>query len=264
MEIQTLEFTEEELLIMHRYFITSLYLEERKTEVEIVSLLWENYRLEVTVSQVTKCIRDWRLELPTLSELQPEEPLTPLDEGWVMVPSMRSSPVPTHMPYTPSDPNIMSLYSKRPLPSLPTSKPSPKMDTKSRVRKRKHPNTDKLRATCHHGAGPSNSHEVETTLSSMPDGPSQMELYVGDYQNHERIPLGLEIDKSQFSYARAGRGKDGAARRHHLAKVSRRPTHTSSREKRYKDKEDEKGKERQRTGSPSSTETRGRETSNES
>ncbi|KAG4442914.1 hypothetical protein IFR05_001618 [Cadophora sp. M221] len=264
MEIQTLEFTEEDLLVMHRYFVTSLYLEERKTEVEIVNLLWENYKLPVTVSQVTKCIRDWRLELPTLSEPQPEEPATPLDDGWIMVSSVPSSPVPTHISYTPGDPNVVALYSKRPLPSLPIAKPSPKMDTKSRVRKRQHPNTDKLRATCHHGAGPSESHEVETTLSSMPDGPSQIETYVDDDQSHERVPLGLEVERSRFLYARAGRSKDGAARRHHLAKITRRPTHTSSKEKRDKDKEDERGKERQSSGSPSPTEARGRETSNES
>ncbi|KAH7336574.1 hypothetical protein BKA65DRAFT_36891 [Rhexocercosporidium sp. MPI-PUGE-AT-0058] len=228
MEIQTIELTEEDLLNMHRYYVTSLYLEDRKTVVEIVELLHEKYKLSVTVSQVTKCIREWR-----------NQPLHRMTVGLWPLPCDRH-------------------------PICHTPLVTPTSYKKSRVRKKQLPNTDKLRVTCHHGAGPSDSHEVETNLSSMPDGPSQIELYVDDDQSHERVPLGLEVERAQFSYARAAHKKDGAARRHHLAKTTKRPNHTSSRERKDRGKEDGKGKARQSTGSPSSSGTRGRESSNES
>lgn len=34
-------------------------------------------------------------------------------------------------------------------------------------------------------------HEVETTLQSLPDGPTQMELYADEEQTHERLAVGL-------------------------------------------------------------------------
>jgi len=42
MEIQKYEFTMDELLVMHRYWITNLYLKEKKSEAEIVLLLQEH------------------------------------------------------------------------------------------------------------------------------------------------------------------------------------------------------------------------------
>ncbi len=47
MEIETLEFTVEDVLNFHKGWITSLYQEDRKTDVEIVGLLHEQ-RLTVT------------------------------------------------------------------------------------------------------------------------------------------------------------------------------------------------------------------------
>jgi hypothetical protein len=43
MEFQSLEFTVEDILLMHRDWITKLYVEERKTEVEIVEQLYERH-----------------------------------------------------------------------------------------------------------------------------------------------------------------------------------------------------------------------------
>jgi uncharacterized protein YutE (UPF0331/DUF86 family) len=47
MEIQNLEWTIEDVLNMHRYWITKLYVEDKKTEEEIVDLLSER-RIVVT------------------------------------------------------------------------------------------------------------------------------------------------------------------------------------------------------------------------
>lgn len=41
MEIESLELTVDDILNFHRGWITSLYLEDRKTDVEIVGLLYE-------------------------------------------------------------------------------------------------------------------------------------------------------------------------------------------------------------------------------
>ena len=48
MEFQQIELTSEDLLGFHRYYITRLYLEEKKTDVEIVQYLYEKYKFQVT------------------------------------------------------------------------------------------------------------------------------------------------------------------------------------------------------------------------
>lgn len=48
METPTIEFKEEDLLNMHRYYMTSLYLEHKRTHTEIVDLLYERCKLIVT------------------------------------------------------------------------------------------------------------------------------------------------------------------------------------------------------------------------
>lgn len=77
MEVESLEFTLEDILHLHRGWITKVFLEERKTEVEIVELLYEHH---LTVScdhssltpkhftkhwhrleQIRKCLREWDL-----------------------------------------------------------------------------------------------------------------------------------------------------------------------------------------------------------
>jgi len=58
METEGLEFTVEDILQCHRGWITDLYINEEKTEVEIVELLHER-RLFVTCgfSTVSDCLR---------------------------------------------------------------------------------------------------------------------------------------------------------------------------------------------------------------
>lgn len=56
----------------------------------------------------------------------------------------------------------------------------------------------------------------------MPDGPTQIDCYIYADENHERVPLGLEVNRSQFSFARAADNKYGAARLHNPAKKAKR------------------------------------------
>jgi hypothetical protein len=47
MDIQNVELTVEDILSIHRYWVTKLYVEDHKTDAEIVTLLHER-RLPVT------------------------------------------------------------------------------------------------------------------------------------------------------------------------------------------------------------------------
>lgn len=42
MEVETLELTIEDIVRLHRGYITDLFVEDKKTEVEIVQLLYEH------------------------------------------------------------------------------------------------------------------------------------------------------------------------------------------------------------------------------
>jgi hypothetical protein len=90
------------------------------------------------------------------------------------------------------------MYAQKPLSPLPAkastssttrdSNLNPKADESGPVGKS---SPDRLRCTCYHGPGPSEAHEVETTLDFIKSGPSQMEIYADDEQGHEMIALGI-------------------------------------------------------------------------
>lgn len=50
MDVQTIEFTVEQLLDLHRYWITELFLVDKKSEEEIINLLHHN-QINVTCVQ---------------------------------------------------------------------------------------------------------------------------------------------------------------------------------------------------------------------
>ncbi|CZR55370.1 uncharacterized protein PAC_05257 [Phialocephala subalpina] len=166
------------------------------------------------LSQVRRCIDEWGLvpyEIPIPPPI-PDSPTilpsTSVDEDWEFVsshPSLQTSPTPSHISYTPSDPDILSHYAKKPLPSIPTSTPIPTNHLITKSKKRKAPHTDKLKVTCHHGPLASESHEVETTLSHVPNRPTPLETYADDEQSHEILALGLAIDSNRVpSFRKAG------------------------------------------------------------
>lgn len=130
-------------------------------------------------------------------------PEVSFDEDWEWVPSP-SSPTPSKSSFTPSDPGMMDHYSRKKLPSLPASEKNKKNRANSPGR---------LRATCHHGSSPSQVHEVQTTLSHVPNGPTPLQTYTEDEQSHELLALGLDLDRELLpSYRRAGQSVEDASR----------------------------------------------------
>jgi hypothetical protein len=103
------------------------------------------------------------------------------------------------------------MYTQKPLPSLPAkastssttrdSNLNSKPDESGPVGKS---SSDRLRFTSHHGPGPSEVHEVETTLDFIESGPSQLEIYADDEQGHEMVALGIPRKAGQKRPGNAG------------------------------------------------------------
>ncbi|KAH9205724.1 hypothetical protein DL95DRAFT_397415, partial [Leptodontidium sp. 2 PMI_412] len=55
MEIQSFKITIEDILSIHRQWITKLYIHDNKTEAEIAGILYERH-LFVTHSQIHDCL----------------------------------------------------------------------------------------------------------------------------------------------------------------------------------------------------------------
>ncbi|KAE9368591.1 hypothetical protein N431DRAFT_560976 [Stipitochalara longipes BDJ] len=191
MEPQSLEFTVEDLLQCHRGWITELYVNDKKTEVEILELLHER-RIFVTLEQIRRCIGEWDLVQLPVAESSVPSPSPTLSDDWELV---STPPKPEAIPrYTPSDPALVFEYNQKPLPSIPV----PKAQQKStKIQKRRPSTTDRLKLTCHHGPNSSDVHEVQTRLKSIPDGTSPIDRFTKDSQTHERIALGLCKDHDE-------------------------------------------------------------------
>ncbi|KAE8450692.1 hypothetical protein EG329_006037 [Mollisiaceae sp. DMI_Dod_QoI] len=209
MELQSIDFSVDDILNMHRQWITSLYVDDGKTDVEIVCILQERC-LTVTVTQVRRCIEEWgliRREIPTASSTQPE---MAFEEDWEWISSRQPSPTPSHISCNPSDLDMMNHYAKRPLPSVPTSASLDELIGNGK--KRKVAQTDRLGVTRDHEPLQSESHELETTLSQVPDRPTPLETYAEDEQSHEMVALGLDSDQVQLGRHRRAGDSMGSAR----------------------------------------------------
>ncbi|KAI9047769.1 hypothetical protein LZ554_008479 [Drepanopeziza brunnea f. sp. 'monogermtubi'] len=244
MEVQTLELTAEEILEWRRGWVQNPYVDNSKTDVEKLELLYQRH-LTVTFLEVRKSIGERGLVRP--ASLGPPPQATPSKDGWQVVSAPRASPTPSSMSYTPSDPHIASLYANRPLPSLPAPKPKPKpkADTKSKVLTAQSSDRNRI---CHHDSKLSEVHDVETILSSVPIGPTQREVFVEDYQGHAQVAVGLEAEQSSSiscdegvdlgvgvlpAWKRAGDWREGARRHRVGVRVAKRvgPWRNSRRER---------------------------------
>lgn len=143
-----------------------------------------------SVQQVQRCLREWE-NAPnspmTLQRLTTEE--YGASDNYQLI----SSP---QLPLTSSGPRTAPMVAFNPTtpPLLSTQQstrsPSPSLSPQSaRKRKASPSNSDRLKLTCHHG--PVDSHEVQSSLKSIPDGPSQLEVYTRDEQAHELRALGF-------------------------------------------------------------------------
>jgi hypothetical protein len=88
---------------------------------------------------------------------------------------------------------------------------------------------DKLKLTCHHGR---DSHEVESTLDFVREGPSPLEAFLRDDQTHERVAMGLHRVPRAF-FAKAGENVRKGVER--PPPVIRKPANDQNK----KDKQDE-------------------------
>jgi hypothetical protein len=119
------------------------------------------------------------------------------------------------------------MYTQKPLPSLPAKASTSSTTRNSILNSKAEPaeesgpvgrsSPDRLRVTCHHGPGSSEVHEVETTLDFVPTGPSQLEIYADDEQEHEMMALGLFRKTGQKRL-----GTDAVCRTHREPKRRRR------------------------------------------
>jgi hypothetical protein len=159
-----------------------------------------------SVSQVHQCLLEWGLlQTQSSSRNSASSHTTHSDpDDWEIInhsssPNASITSMTMNYSSTPPDPEIRDIYKKKPLPSLPDESrkglshfehlhqpPCPEdriLRYKKKNYDRQRSSPDKLKLTCHHGH--EGSHEVESTLSSFPEGSSPLELWISDEQNHE-------------------------------------------------------------------------------
>ncbi|RDL33345.1 uncharacterized protein BP5553_08784 [Venustampulla echinocandica] len=207
MDVRNVELSIEDILFIHRHWITKLYLDDQKSEDEIVDMLYER-RLPVTISQIQNCLMEWDLiSFPSTrrGSSASASSAQSSSEGWEALRS--ASPTSSTTSHHSTAPENVALYSKRPLPSLPSSASSSRSTSASRpcpsgsksqnlpARLRRFADRsshDLLQVTCHHSGR--RNYEVEMTLGVIPyEGPSLLDLYTRDMeQSHERIAVGLK------------------------------------------------------------------------
>jgi hypothetical protein len=154
------------------------------------------------------------------------------------------------------------MYTQKPLPTLPSKASTSSTIMNSNLNSKTdesgpvgRSSTDRLRLTCHHGLEPSEVHEVETTLDFVQTGPSQLERYAGDEQEHERIALALPRRAGQkrpgtINVARTNTNSKRFRKRKPYDRVGNGSGHDPER---MEEKEKEKEKERD---SPSTSSSR--------
>ncbi|QSZ29384.1 hypothetical protein DSL72_003898 [Monilinia vaccinii-corymbosi] len=76
MEVQNVEFTVERLLDLHRYWITELFIVDKKSEEEILHML-HNHQINVTPATLHAYLLNWNLLTP-----RPYDPVS-----WTIVPN---------------------------------------------------------------------------------------------------------------------------------------------------------------------------------
>ncbi|EPE24696.1 hypothetical protein GLAREA_08549 [Glarea lozoyensis ATCC 20868] len=202
---RNVELTVEDILSIHRHWVTKLYVQDHKTEEDIVSLLHEA-RLPVTMSQIQNCLSEWGVTSSTslsrrcslASSLDSES--TDADWDAIRCPSPASS---TSSHYSTS-PEHVELYSRRPLPSLPSPRAVPTLSHSNPSRSDVHTiatpcnNSPSLLTKVTSHQTKTRSYEVEKTLSIFSKGPSPLDLFASSMQSHECIAVGLRRIKIEY------------------------------------------------------------------
>ncbi|RQM08366.1 hypothetical protein DH86_00002622 [Scytalidium sp. 3C] len=161
MPAEDIQFTLEQILNVHRPWITQLYVQECKTEQDIVSLLQER-GFHITTAQIHRCLIQWALILPSATAIQ----------------SYRCC-------ITGDGYHIRNPHKKRPNPDLSYSQ-------SSAFKEHKRP-SDLLEAMCNHRQ----ECEALSDFRGVAQGSTQLEIYWSEYQRYQRIATGLSLDKRE-------------------------------------------------------------------
>ncbi|KAH8813052.1 hypothetical protein F5884DRAFT_322150 [Xylogone sp. PMI_703] len=209
MEIENVQFTLEQILNIHRSWITKLYVQECKSEEEIVSILGGR-GFQITVAQLHRCLASWSL-------------VTPSSRSSTTLQSFHCYPNVDGYP-------IRNLYEKD-LLRRSSNRKSSSLDAagfkswkKSENPDDKHPSADLLKVMCYHGE---QCHESRMHLGYIPRGPSQLEVYWTEDQRYERVAMGLALNGHEAQRRRLKqklstpiRGKDDAKKKKSITKRS--------------------------------------------
>ncbi|TVY25232.1 hypothetical protein LHYA1_G006513 [Lachnellula hyalina] len=194
MDTQHSELSIEDVLSIHRHWITKLYIEDHMNEQEIVDLLYER-RLTVTPSQIQRCLREWNSTTTTSpsfcsSRSTSSLPSTTDSDDWH---ALRCPSSPSSISTSVEEPHFAELYKKRPLPSLPSSRPLiPPKVCKERKRQSTGYTRDSLETQCHDGSlREPTKVGMKPGRGVIPKGPSPLQIYALDQQSHERLAVGL-------------------------------------------------------------------------
>ncbi|PQE20345.1 hypothetical protein CJF30_00001637 [Rutstroemia sp. NJR-2017a BBW] len=192
------QFTVEQLLELHRYWITELFITDGKTEEEIVEILHVHH-IDITQNKLHSYLSNWNLLTSRTN--------TDLDD-WILVPSAdqlfsiqedHSYEVDNDIPYesVAYSESIRESYKRRSLAAktnpatIPDSHSShflipDSTSKKARAHKPSAPFTFSLPSPAHH-----KSSSVQH-LEDVPDRLSPLEVYESQPQNHERLAVELE------------------------------------------------------------------------
>jgi hypothetical protein len=162
------------------------------------------------VAQLRTCLEDWSPDSISSPPNCHSDTPPPADDDGKDVSSTKVSPSKTNISYVQDDPDIMNMYNNRPLPPLPSTSTSFETNIKP-TNPEDSSSNDKLNLTCHHGPSSSQTHEIQTPLETLhSNGPSQLDLYTKDQQNHEMLAVG--IPSPVMRWRRSGESRSGVMR----------------------------------------------------
>ncbi|KIM97805.1 hypothetical protein OIDMADRAFT_182175 [Oidiodendron maius Zn] len=176
-DTQPIEFTVEELLRLHRDWIKMLIIEQRKTEVEIVEILYER-NISVSLYQLRLFLQQWRL----ISSASPAKVSTSVRQ---VLESRRPEAA------TSAEVESHNSHVQQSLPSLPefSSASSFHCATESNETPyRMHPT---LRELSGHRRHRRRTDDPSLSPPYAHEGSSPLEYYVRDAQTHEMLAIGL-------------------------------------------------------------------------
>ncbi|KAL3422227.1 hypothetical protein PVAG01_06383 [Phlyctema vagabunda] len=207
-------FTVEENLARYRTRVTSWYCEDHKTIQDIVGLL-ERDGVEATMSQIEQYLVSWSIIPSSYIALAAVSNMQCSSEYELGTSSSSSCVLPTQSS-TQGDPS--SLYQEQTQDQEQQDSISQPASSSSYPQRRMQRQSWQLKVKCYYGPDV-DACEGESTLETVPSGPSQMEQYELEDWSHEKLAVRCE--------------KQGVVRPRPLGYLYRRagdPAHTRGRQ----------------------------------